>query len=343
MMWPTPCLHTILAMMSSQRPHGVCGVGQAAATKVDLRVRLHLHEGEHLLVARLVDKAGAQQVVDAQELAGRGALRVRTAARKLRAQLLVVQNQSVAVVGHLQLVARLHVGGGGEVAADPGGQTHAGVRPPRAAGLSSECPGRCPASRDRCSGRSATLILKTPSRAEPCRCTVSPTSNSKSESVPAHALSRVNPDRGHDLFLPTEEPSSWARQARDRRGRVSRVCRGLWGPRRLGGVIDPACRAATVDVPTLALTQGAASQRLAEDRPQHGSHRLLHWARLSETASRSERGTSRPASLAGKCRESCKAPRPPPHTSPPGPPSARELSAPPAGCPFLTDCAGATP
>ena len=32
---------------------------------------------------------------------------------------------------------------------------------------------------------SATLILKTPSRAEPCRCTVSPTSNSKSESVPA--------------------------------------------------------------------------------------------------------------------------------------------------------------
>ena len=72
----------------TQRPHGVCGVGQAAATKVDLRVRLHLHEGEHLLVARLVDKAGAQQVVDAQGLAGRGALRVRTAAWKLRAQLL---------------------------------------------------------------------------------------------------------------------------------------------------------------------------------------------------------------------------------------------------------------
>ena len=32
---------------------------------------------------------------------------------------------------------------------------------------------------------SATLILNTPSLAEPCRCTVSPESNSKSLSVPA--------------------------------------------------------------------------------------------------------------------------------------------------------------
>ena len=47
--------------------------------------------------------------------------------RELGAQLLVVQDQPVAVVGHLELVARLHVGGAGEVAADPGGQAHAGV------------------------------------------------------------------------------------------------------------------------------------------------------------------------------------------------------------------------
>ena len=46
--------------------------GQAAASKVDLGVGLHLHEGEDLLVARLVDEAGAQQVVDAQGLAGSG-------------------------------------------------------------------------------------------------------------------------------------------------------------------------------------------------------------------------------------------------------------------------------
>ena len=111
----------------AQRPHRVGRVGQAAAAKVDLRIRLHLHEGEDLLVARLVHEAGAQQVVDAQGLAGRGALRVAAAAGELRAQLLVVQDQTVAVVGDLQLVARLHVSGAGEVAADPGGQAHAGV------------------------------------------------------------------------------------------------------------------------------------------------------------------------------------------------------------------------
>ena len=88
----------------AQRPHRVGRVGQAAAAKVDLRIRLHLHEGEDLLVARLVHEAGAQQVVDAQGLAGRGALRVAAAAGELRAQLLVVQDQTVAVVGDLQLV-----------------------------------------------------------------------------------------------------------------------------------------------------------------------------------------------------------------------------------------------
>ena len=126
----------------AQRPHRVGRVGQAAAAQVDLRVRLHLHEGEDLLVARLVDEAGAQQMVDAQGLAGRGALRVTAAAGKLRPQLLVVQYQPVAVVGHLQLVARLHVSGAGEVAADPGGQAHAGVGADRDLGPVQRAEGR---------------------------------------------------------------------------------------------------------------------------------------------------------------------------------------------------------
>ena len=111
----------------AQRAHRVGRVGQAAAAKVDLRVRLHLHEGEDLLVARLVDEAGAQQVVDAQGLAGRGALGVAAASGELAAQLLVVQDQPVAVVGDLELVARLDVGCAGKVAADPRGQAYAGV------------------------------------------------------------------------------------------------------------------------------------------------------------------------------------------------------------------------
>ena len=111
----------------AQRAHRVGRVGQAAAAKVDLRVRLHLHEGEDLLVARLVDEAGAQQVVDAQGLAGRGALQIAAASGELAAQLLVVQDQPVAVVGDLELVARLDVGCAGKVAADPRGQAYAGV------------------------------------------------------------------------------------------------------------------------------------------------------------------------------------------------------------------------
>ena len=49
-----------------QRPDGLGGVRQAAAPQVDFRVRLHLHESEHVLVARLVDKAGSEKVIDAQ-------------------------------------------------------------------------------------------------------------------------------------------------------------------------------------------------------------------------------------------------------------------------------------
>ena len=126
----------------AQRPHRVGRVGQAAAAKVDLRVRLHLHEGEDLLVARLVDEAGAQQVVDAQGLAGRGALRLAAAPWKLGAQFLIVQDQPVAVVGYLELVARLHIGGAGEVAADPGGYTDGELSPVQRA-QGGVLPGRC--------------------------------------------------------------------------------------------------------------------------------------------------------------------------------------------------------
>ena len=103
-------------------------------------------------VASEFDEAGAQQVVDAQGLAGRGA------SGELAAQLLVVQDQPVAVVGDLELVARLDVGCAGKVAADPRGQAYAGVgsygelRPVQRAegGVfpvqegSAECSGRCP-------------------------------------------------------------------------------------------------------------------------------------------------------------------------------------------------------
>ena len=48
--------------------------------------------------------------------------------RELLAQLQVVQNGPVAVVGYAQAVRGLAVGGGGKVGADPGGQPGASVR-----------------------------------------------------------------------------------------------------------------------------------------------------------------------------------------------------------------------
>ena len=118
-----------------QRPNGVGGVGQAAASEVNFRVRLHLHEGEHLLVARLVDKAGSKQVIDAQGLAGRGALGVAAASGELRSQLLIVQDQPVAVVRNFQLVARLHIRRGGKVGTHPSGKPH-----PRVCSRGQLCP-----------------------------------------------------------------------------------------------------------------------------------------------------------------------------------------------------------
>ena len=58
-------LHALLADdlgddVVAQRAHCLGGVGQAAAAKINFRVRLRLHEGENLLIAGFVDEARAQ-------------------------------------------------------------------------------------------------------------------------------------------------------------------------------------------------------------------------------------------------------------------------------------------
>ena len=93
--------------------------------QVDLVVRHHADKLKDLLPAG--DKARPQHVVHAEGLGGRGGRRggaVRRV-RKLLAQLQVVQNEPVAVIGNAQTVS---IGGGGKVGADPGGQPCASVR-----------------------------------------------------------------------------------------------------------------------------------------------------------------------------------------------------------------------
>ena len=71
-----------------------------------------------------------RQLSHAEGLGGRGGRRggVVRRVRKLLAQLQVVQNEPVAVVGYAQAVRGLAIGGGGKVGADPGGQPGARVR-----------------------------------------------------------------------------------------------------------------------------------------------------------------------------------------------------------------------
>ena len=104
----------------TQRPLDVGRRGQGAAPEQQLRERIHGHEGEDLQGA--VEEGGAQQVVDAQGAAGRGARRVAPGAREEASDLIVVQDAAIAVVGDSDFVGRLHVGGRGVVAADPRGQ-----------------------------------------------------------------------------------------------------------------------------------------------------------------------------------------------------------------------------
>ena len=129
----------------------------------------------------------SQQVVDALGPARGGAGGIGAAAGELGAQLLVVQDQAVAVVRHGDLVRGLAVGGAREVAADPRGQAHAGVGARGELRPIQSAEGRVLPIEVGAALRkvSATLILKTPSLAEPCRRTVSPMSNSKSSSRPA--------------------------------------------------------------------------------------------------------------------------------------------------------------
>ena len=83
------------------------GVGQLGAAQVDLVVRHHPDELKDLLPAG--DKARAQHVVHAEGLGGRGGRRSRVVRgiRELLAQLQVVQDQPVAVVGNAQAVGGL--------------------------------------------------------------------------------------------------------------------------------------------------------------------------------------------------------------------------------------------
>ena len=76
------------------------------------------------------DEARAQHVVHAEGLGGRGGRRGGVVRRvgKLLAQLQIVQNEAVAVVGYAQAVRGLAIGGSGKVGADPGGQPCASVR-----------------------------------------------------------------------------------------------------------------------------------------------------------------------------------------------------------------------
>ena len=88
------------------------------------------------------DEARAQHVVHAEGLGGRGGRRggVVRRVRKLLAQLQVVQNEPVAVVGYAQAVRGLAIGGGGKVGADPGRPARRLCTRLRATTPSSGCP-----------------------------------------------------------------------------------------------------------------------------------------------------------------------------------------------------------
>ena len=119
---------------------------QAATAEIQLVIRVHLHKGEDLAAA--FEEAGTQEMVDAQRPAGRGACWVGAAAGELGAQLLVVQDEAVAVVRHGDLVSGLHIGG-----------ARRRCRRPWGAAPNSECRGQCPSSRGRRRGRCSERYL----------------------------------------------------------------------------------------------------------------------------------------------------------------------------------------
>ena len=120
------------------KPDNVAQVGQAEAHvpqgnrapeghEVPV-VRARLHNGTHSALQR--DLETAQHVVHAEGLGGRGGRRGGVVRRvgKLLAQLQVVQDEAVAVVGYAEAVRGFAVRGSSEVGADPGGQPGASVR-----------------------------------------------------------------------------------------------------------------------------------------------------------------------------------------------------------------------
>ena len=162
------------------------GVGQLGAAQVDL---VDPDEFEDLLPAG--DEARAQHAVHAEGLGGRGGRRGGVVRRvgKLLAQLQIVQDEPVAVVGNAQAVGGLAVGGGGKVGADPGRQPRARVRAlrklrpvQRAQRGVNPVEVAAPVRREETVGQ-ADLV-----DGEPCRCSDSPRSTSKSLSEPATLL-----------------------------------------------------------------------------------------------------------------------------------------------------------
>ena len=286
--------------------HRVGRVGQAVAAEIELGVRLHLHEGEDLTGA--VDEARPQEVVDALGLRGPRALRVVRGVRKLAAELLIVQDGSVAVVGDGDLVGGLHVSGGGKVAADPGRKPDAGVctdrklRPvERPQGLVPPVHVGAPIGAKE-GVRNPNLEHGEPRRAlEVHRL---PDVEFEVRIRPGRALPAVHPYRSHQLeFLVGEQllPRSWERCVVAAVGGRPGLLLGPPGvvdgrvlhPGRSGGVVDlqPRARGAAVDVPALGLAEGAATQQLPADHARHLPHRSL-----VGTPARSGRGTCGPSS-----------------------------------------------
>ena len=143
-------------------------------------------------------------MVHAEGLGGRGGRRSRVVRgiRELLAQLQVVQNEPVAVVGNAQAVRGLAIGGGGKVGADPGGQPCASVRAlgqqrpvQRAQRGVNPVEVAAPVCREETVGQ-ADLV---DGRASLCKCRDSPRSTSKSLSEPA-TLAAVHVDSGHPFL-----------------------------------------------------------------------------------------------------------------------------------------------
>ena len=105
---------------------------------------------------------------------------------------------------------------------------------------------------------------------------------------PRHALPTVHPDRGHQLefLVGVQKVTRFGQQpvvaaVGGRAGLLAGIARVVDGrvlhPRRPRRVVDPEPRGggAAVNVPALALAEGAAPQQLPEDGSRHLTHPLV--------------------------------------------------------------------